>query len=233
MSRMINNAELPGSLFRLVGYGLLVLALFDVIDIFVPSRFMNAVWELQMVGSLVERAPVPLLGLMLVFVAAVNAPVKQEKPVLQFLSWTSLLVGILFLLLIPMTLSAAWRINDQTSLRLRTQYTQQMSQVQQLKGQLSKATATELETLLSRQGRSVNQQNTQELKQQFFSEITAAETRIKQQSETAQTNARQSLIKNFLKWNLGALVCSVLFLQIWNLTRWVRRASKFSKESKG
>jgi hypothetical protein len=33
------------SLFRLLGYGLLILALFDIVDIFYPSRFLNSAWE--------------------------------------------------------------------------------------------------------------------------------------------------------------------------------------------
>ncbi|MCJ8280423.1 MAG: hypothetical protein MJK14_11100 [Rivularia sp. ALOHA_DT_140] len=46
------------SIMRWVGYGLLILALFDVIEMFIPTRFMNPNWEFQTFGALVEKVAV-------------------------------------------------------------------------------------------------------------------------------------------------------------------------------
>jgi len=39
------------------------------------------------------------------------------------------------------------------------------------------------------------------------------------QSETVRANRRQALLKNSVKWNLGALVSGTLFIMIWHMTR--------------
>ena len=54
-------------ILRWVGYGFLVLGLFDTIEIFIPAKFMNPSWEFQTFGALVERVTVPLIGFVLVF----------------------------------------------------------------------------------------------------------------------------------------------------------------------
>jgi hypothetical protein len=55
------------NIFRVLGYGLLLLALFDILEMFIPPGFMNPAWEFQTFGALVERVPVPLIGFVLVF----------------------------------------------------------------------------------------------------------------------------------------------------------------------
>lgn len=57
-------------LLRFIGYGLLILTLFDVIYIIVPPLFMNPAWELQTLGTLVEHTPVPLIGIGLIFLVS-------------------------------------------------------------------------------------------------------------------------------------------------------------------
>jgi hypothetical protein len=42
----------------------------------------------------------------------------------------------------------------------------------------------------------------------------------------ARHEQRLTLFKNTVKWNLGALVAGILFLQIWFRTRWARPPRK-------
>ncbi len=76
MAQSVSNVSLSSSLFRLVGYGLLVLALFDLIHILIPLQLMNPMWEFQTVGALVERVPVPLLQGYFILDRAVISPVS-------------------------------------------------------------------------------------------------------------------------------------------------------------
>lgn len=72
------------SIYRLrwVGYGLLLLALFDTIEVLTPPQFTNPAWEFQTIGALVERVPVPLLGLVLVFFWGIfqSQPIRRNFP---------------------------------------------------------------------------------------------------------------------------------------------------------
>jgi len=67
-------------LFSHSSYGLLGLSLFDIIDI-LSHCFGDPGWEFQIVRNLVERAPVPLLGLVAGW---------RKFADFQVLSWASL-----------------------------------------------------------------------------------------------------------------------------------------------
>lgn len=95
MKQSNSNEWSFGPLFRIAGYALLVLSLLDLIEMFVPLRFTDPAWEFQLVNNLVERVPVPLLGLVLVLVG------EQSFRIFKFLSWACLVVGLLFLLVVP------------------------------------------------------------------------------------------------------------------------------------
>jgi len=204
-----------GPLFRIGGYGLLLLALFDIIDIFVPPLFSSPVWEFQMERSLVERVPVPLLGILLVFSS------ETSVRIFKVLSWACLVVGVLFLLLLPLGLTTTWRL-DQQQMEISTQINQRTTQVQQLKDQLSKATtAQQLGQVLTR----INPQspppqinNPEQLKTRLLSELAQAQGKLATQAEENRSN-RQGLLKAALKSNLGALVSGVVFVNLWRNNR--------------
>lgn len=222
------------SLFRLLGYGLLILALFDIVDTFYPARFMSATWEFQMIGSMVERVPVPLIGLWLVFYGKEDYREDWEKIVLKCLSWVSLVAGIFFLLLIPLGVNAAMRLNYQNEFQINAQVEQQRSQLQQFQTQLNNASTAELTNFASRlnnQGNSPeikDAQDPEKFKTQLSSEIAKAEQTLNAQSTTARANQRQALAKSAIKWFLGATVSSILFIRLWQETRWARRRKKWS-----
>lgn len=204
-------------IFRITGYGLLALSLFDIIDIFVSPRFVDPVWEFQVLRSLVERAPVPLLGLVLVEAA------ENNLRIFKFLSWASLVVGVLFILLVPLGVSCTFRLEQQNQLQIITQLSQQMTQMQQMEDQLSNATTVQdINNVLMRlnpQGGFLESSNPQLIRSQLLSQIAQAEKKVKSQADEKQANARLLLVKNALKYSLAALVCGIVFVIIWGKTR--------------
>lgn len=229
MTQLVRSEERSTSLFRLAGYSLLVLALFDIIDIFVPPRFMDPAWEFQAMGALVERVPVPVLGLVLVFYGEANSRESWEKPLLKLLSQASLLAGVLFLLLIPLGVVNGLRLKDYNDYQINTQVTQQKAQLQQLKQQVGTATAKDIGSVMARlnlRGRPPASNNPQQLKSQLLSEIAKAETAAQTKAEAARKNRQLGLLKSLVKWNLGSLVSGVVLINIWRGTRWARRSRK-------
>lgn len=230
MTKSVDNKWWSSSLIRCIGYCLLALALFDIIDILIPPRFLDPTWEFQVIGSLVERVPVPLLGLGLVFYGAADFQSKWERLPLKFLSWASLLVGVLFLLLIPLLVVDGSRLNDQINYQISIQLNQQLSQLQQLENQVRNGTAKDINDVLTRfnTSRPLDIKNPQEVKSRLLSEITTAKKTIQSQAEAARTDRRLALLKNAAKWFLGALVSGAAFIYIWQVTHWARRGSRRS-----
>jgi hypothetical protein len=210
------------NILRSLGYGLLLLALFDIVEMFVPPNFMNPAWEFQTFGALVERVPVPLIGLVLVFFGELNSRSKWEFPLLKLLSWLTLLFALLFFLLIPLGVGNTLRLNNQSAAQISTLSKQQLSQAEQVEKQLNQATPQQIDNFIKSQGRSLDGKNPEELKTQVLSKVSQAKKEIKTQAEATQSSRGLSLIKSSVKWNLGALVASGLFITIWKGTSWAR-----------
>lgn len=213
-------------LLPLLGYSLLVFALFDYINIIFPPRFTDPAWELQTIGALVEHIPVPLLGLMFVFYRHQGYVAKLEKNLLGFLSWLCLLVGLLYLLMLPLGFADTWRLYHANRNQVSTRLSQQRQKFDEVKGQLNQAKTDkqiqQLVTSLTPQVRSEDIQNPQAFKEQFIAQINEGERRAQILADSAWANQSQTLIKNSVKWNLGALVSGTFLVLIWHLTDWAR-----------
>jgi hypothetical protein len=211
--------------FRWIGYGLLILSFFDIIATFTPSSFLNPVWELQTIGALVERVPVPLLGLALIFYGEEVDRSDLEGLLLKFLSWLCLLLALLFILMIPLGIVNTVKINNQNNQQIAQQAGQQLSQLKQVEDRLTKGTPEDLKNLaneLTKLGVQANTQNPEELKKQILSRIDPAKQNLESQSKAVQSNQRLVLLKNSVKWVLGALISAVLFFTVWKGTDWAR-----------
>lgn len=210
---------------RLVGYGLLLFAVVDVVQLLYPPQLTNAVWELQTMGAIVERLPVPLLGLVMIFFGEEYDRRMWEDLFLKFVSWFCLLLALLFFLLVPLGVVNTMRINTQNSARIEAQSQARLQELEQVEKQVSQGTAQDLRTLaieLNRLGLPVDTQKTDELKSEILSRVTAAKEQLPAQTEGTRKNQRRVLLKNAIKWNIGALVSSLLFFYIWRGTRWAR-----------
>lgn len=220
-----NELQSTHLLFHVIGYGLLLFVFFDFVDIFYPPRFMNPIWEFQTIGALIERVPLPLIGFVLVFYGEKNYRSKWEIIILKLLSQVSIVLGVLFLLLIPLCISDAIRINNLNNDGINTQITQQVAQIQQFEQQLNKATDQDLANLYTRinsQNPTPEIKNSQELKSRLLTEAQTSQSKLKSQAEATRKNRNLGLLKNSVKWCLGALIAGDLFIRIWQATRWAR-----------
>jgi predicted PurR-regulated permease PerM len=204
---------------RGVGYGLLTLASFNLLDILIPLRLMDLTWELDTIRALVESAPIPLLGSALVFYG--EAPFREgwERLVVRTLSWACLVVGILFLLLIPATASNTIRLNLQITSQAGEQFSQQMAEVDQVEQQLKQASNEQIEAFLRSQGVVLENNNSQDLKQQLLERLNQTRQQVRTERDTRQRSQRLSILKNAVKWIFSAIVVSFLFIYIWRLSR--------------
>jgi len=204
-------------LFRIAGYGLLVLAFLDIVDSFIPPHFQDPLWEFEVVGNLVERVPVPLIGVVLVFSSETNIRV------FRFLSTACLVVAVLYLLLVPLGISSAWRIDQQNEQKFSSLVSQRLAQVQQVREVLSRATTSQdLSQILSRlspQSPPPQINNPAELKSQLISKLAQADKTVRAEVQAKQADTRNTLVEKGLKLNLGALVSSVIFFRIWRSNR--------------
>lgn len=232
MTQSVDNELLSSSLVRQIGYCLLVLALFDLISLLIPLS-MNPVWRFQTIGALVERVATPLLGIALVFYGETDFRWRWERRLLKFLSWLTLVIGLLFLLLAPVLILSSFGVDTQLQYEVNTQVSRQLAQLTQLENQINRATtAKDIGSVAARlniQQIPANIQNSQELKSRLLAEIAKAEEAVRPRIEAAGADKRSALIKTSLKWLLGTLVSGAVFLYIWRNSRWARSDIRWSR----
>ena len=219
---MKSQSETPWSVavFRLIGYGLLVLALLDLLTTLLPLRLMNPLWQFETMGAIVERVAVPLLGLVLVFFGEEKFRSSFEQKFLKLLRWLCLLVGVLFFLLVPLGVVSTLQVKAVNDTQMNQQYSQQKARVERVEKQLNQIKDQDLENFIKSQGRTLDGQSPQQARAQFLAKINKDKNQLENQFKQAMSNRRLTLLKNSAKWNLGALVSGVLFIYIWLLTRW-------------
>lgn len=214
---------------RFVGYGLLLLGLLDLAEIAIPPQFMNPTWEFQTMGALVERVPVPLIGLGLVFLGENSGRSSRARLLLRVLSWLSLLVAALFFLLVPMGVLNTVRIDEENQQRLDVQLSQGIAELEAVSRQLDSATsADELRGLLgSISGGEVpvieSSQDVREAKAALEAALTEGEASLQRDANSTLMERRRGLLKRSVKWNIGAIISGALFFSIWKGTSWARR----------
>ncbi len=214
------------SIYRLrwVGYGLLLLAVFDVIQLLLPPNYQDAVWVLQTVGAIVERVPVPLLGLLLIFFGEDAERTNIEDILLKVLRWVTLLLAIGFLAMVPLSVAYTFRIDSQNNQQIAALQERQATQLDTVEERVTKGSAEDIKNLgneLNRMGVPVDPQKPDELKTKILERIASAKTQVPTQAKLTKDNQRLALLKNAVKWTIGALVSSVLLFMIWRSTGWV------------
>ncbi|MFB8789925.1 MAG: HpsJ family protein [Potamolinea sp.] len=219
--RSPKNTPWSLAVVRKVGYGLLMLALFDLVAIFVPLRLTNPVWQFETMGAIVERVAVPLIGLVLISFGETEFRSDFEQKVLKFLSWLCLIVGVLFILLLPLGLINTWQVKMISNNQINNQFLQQKSQMERAEKKLNQMKDEELANYIKSQGRTLDNQTPEQAKEQFLAKLNKDKQQMQTRLEEVKTNRRLVLIKNSVKWNLGALVAGVLFIYIWNRMRGV------------
>jgi hypothetical protein len=209
-------------LFRTVGYGLLLLTLFDVISALVPLQLSNPGWQFQTAGGFVERSAVPLIGFILAFYGNQEARKKRELLLLKALSWISLLAGVFYFALVVIFFVTPPGLNDRSQAQVSAQFDPKITQVQQLQTQMEKAQPSQIETFM-KNNRVTSTTDPQAFKAKLLQEAATAEKNLKDQAEITKGGQRLALIKSAVKWGLGSLVSGVLFVRIWAGTAWARQ----------
>ncbi|WP_299408432.1 HpsJ family protein [Acaryochloris sp. IP29b_bin.148] len=233
--RSYANQSRSITLVRWLGYGLLFLALLDLAVILIPLNLTDPVWEFRSTGAIVDRLPVPLIGFVMVFWGGQDYRRPRERLILKGLTWSTLSLALVLLILIPLCLVNSMRIYNFKVGNINALRSQRLALVERLEDKLSQTNSVEeFQQLLNQamQNRSAVRLDTSQslsvLKAQMPTYLEPAKSAIKQQATIDQEQAnseRPGLLKRAVKWSLGALVGAVICLRIWQETRWARKKS--------
>jgi hypothetical protein len=217
----------PLGILRVVGYGLLLVAIVALLFLLISPQLMNPLWEFQTIGAMIERIPLALLGMVLIFYGERSDRAPIETISLKVLSWVSLLAAVVLMLVIPLNISNSFRLYYQHNATANAQFVAQQENIQQFREQLAAADSKdEIGAILKQQARQTvnipDAVNTQKLKTDILTNLQNNQDSITSQVDAFRAQKRSLLLKQCLKWNLGALISAILFFLIWKSTGWAR-----------
>jgi hypothetical protein len=214
------------SLVRLVGYGLVAMTAIDFLSIIMPLQLMNSAWELQTIGAFVERIPVPLLGIVFIYYGERCYRSPIERSLLKWFSYLSLTLAISFLLMVPLSINNTIRINIGNNAVINRELFAKTEQIKNVKDKIKAANSPEELRAIVQQpfyrAKIADSTNVQEIKDTIFKDLKNTEDKLRAEGEQIRSQKRGDLLKNSIKWSLGALIASCMFFFIWKDTIWAR-----------
>ena len=218
---------LTTSILRVVGYGLLMMALVDFLNLLIPLKLMNPDWEFQLIGSMIERIPVTFLGIVFVFYEDTNYRTPIEKILLKIISWSCLVLAILLILVIPLNINNAFRIYRTYNANINYQLVPRLEVIQDFQSQIKSANSQEnIATILQKNSSTKvalpESLDLDDFKNNITENLQKESDSLQHKAQRQRQKKRYQILRKVIKYNLGALIAIFLLIFIWKNTFWAR-----------
>lgn len=214
-------------LLNLAGYAFLISSLLDYVLFLFPLQPTNLLWEFRTMEQLVSHSWALLLGLFLICVRQQPAIRRGELRFLVALSWFALLIGLLFLLMLPLGVRNTLRIDG-------IQKNQFVNQSKAVDTQFQSITQVVNRGLTQPPAKVQLQELAIRLRSPAFLEARSKEEVLKIIEQSRATSQKQlgdnrkaqqlDLLKKSARINVGSLLAGSFFIALWWSTRWTREA---------
>jgi len=195
-----SNMRVSVNVIRLVGYGLLILWLFDFVAAFAPPRFTNPVWEFETMGRLVESVGWVLIAFAMIFFGEDYFRLRIELPLLKVLSWLCLAFAIFYFAMLPLGLANTWRLKNSNDVQVGGILEQRTKPLKEVQSRLNSTTGDrqllEIFKNLVPSNTPLNITNPQETKTKLLQEIDTSTKQIKAELDGTRDRNFKLLIKN-------------------------------------
>jgi hypothetical protein len=218
------------SLLRWAGYILLALSLIDYLAILIPLRLTDPVWEMQTIGQLVDHIWSVLLGLVFVFFHQKDYVTATEIFFLRYLSWASLIFGLLYLLMLPLGVNDSLQLYQRLTIQVNRQVDQRIEQITNLQQKITEINTPEQLTAIAKfinpQFNTQSNSDLEKLKQDLLQQTEIAQRQLSPTANKVKKEQTQRLIKQAVRVNFGALISGISLIVVWRLTNWTRILSR-------
>lgn len=202
---------------RFTGYVLLALSALDVVAIVFPPDLFNPTWEFATLGRLVERVPVPLIGLALIFYGGLRYRRSLERFFLRPLALLTVVAGVCYLLLVPLGFVRSIHLQHASQAQSSLEQDQQRTRYRQLEQQISNASLDQVIPLARRWqlvSAEEGQGTPESVKSKALSLLKKNQLSQQKQSLVSRKAKEQQHLKNSVKWIMGALLSGLCHIYL-------------------
>ena len=218
----MKNSPAP-RITSVVGYGLLIFAGIDLLFQLLANPFGGALQAFRFSSGLVDRIPVPLLALGILFAFPRTISLPLERTVLRLLSFVPYVYAGGFLLVIAAALITGNRLINVAEQQIAMQSQAQLRQLETTVDRVKSLNSSDLASVVQ----NFNQQNRTTLKDTEFlnklvEQTDAQKARLKVGTEQAFQAQRRTMSLELLKVLLGAAAGSGIMFLLGNAAAWAR-----------
>lgn len=225
------------SVLTTLGFALLLLGLVDLAYILSPMKWTDTQWEMLTVGRVVSNMWGPAFGLALILVPLSPSISARMLRTRQFCSWLALILGIFFLLMVPLAIRNTVRIVNWAEFRAagliherERAVKEAVETLDQLKTPQEMAAYLEPLNLSNELYR--EEKNAVALREALKSkllEITDS-TSVTLKDEAARY--REGAIRDGIKWSFTSLIGGLMFVMYWVLSKDYRQTDRTGKKKR-
>ncbi len=212
---------------RLLGYILIVLFFMDIAYVVYPTDFFNPTWEMRKMSEVLERLPVPFIGLVLIFWGGLFQREMRDTFLLWMTSWFCFWIGVIMFLGIPLAALNTFRVIDTYQLEMDARLQQQTDNANELITALRLCTNNaQVSTVMSRfSGKDIrygNDMTTDQLRDKLLESIDRQQESLIEKIHEGMDEQVTALWKRLIRNVFTLILAGVFLLVVWGSSKWAR-----------
>jgi hypothetical protein len=217
----INIISVTG-LLPIIGYGIVLMSIIDFIYVIFPLRLQNPEWEINTITALTNHSWAFLMGLGFIFSRYFGENQYDirfiEIVFLKIIRWVLLVMGIIFLLLIPLVMLDTQRILKSINDQITQQQNNGLEQINQVEKRLASGVDGNQLRIL---GRNINLSPeelnlpTPQLEERIKKSLGTAKHEIAKNSALTKRGEWVNRWKNGSKTIISLVIIGFTFMIIW------------------
>lgn len=214
-------------IYPIAGYIFLLFTLLNYFNDLIPLELFDPQWEFKTIAKIVDTVWAPFLGFCLIFFTKSQRISLLEKKFLGLLSWLPLILGIIFVVMIPLILGDASRINQQYQQQFDQQIEQLKTQIEQVKTNINQASPQEIDNMFNLQNEEAKKNAakfTVEEKKDFY--LTLLQNDYERGYNLANKELKKkqnSMTQDSFIYTCASLLSTFLLINVWYYAGWTRK----------
>jgi hypothetical protein len=210
------------ALIHWIGYGLLIFGFLDIFFLLISPSWITPGWFLLVLEQCVAFVPVLLIGFGLAFFGELKPRILWEVFVLRWISWLTLTLSVIFLILIPLGIYSTIQVADQNEQAISQKGQYDLVRLETFQKKLSESKSLTNLRILA-QVLEVEGVQDGDLKQEINQKIGSQKSAIKSDTQSKIISTRFRQFKKIVKLTIGAILASLAHFLLWKNTPWARQ----------
>jgi hypothetical protein len=211
------------ALIHWIGYGLLIFGFLDIFFLLMSPSWVTPGWFLLVLEQCVAFVPVLLIGFGLAFFGELKPRILWEVFILRWLSWLTLILSVIFLILIPLGIHSTIQLSDQNEQTIAQKGQYDLVRLETFQKKLSESKSLTDLRILS-QVLEVEGVQDSNLKQEINQKIGSQKRAIKSDTQSKMISTQFRHFKKIVKLSIGAILASLAHFLFWKNTLWARQS---------